>query len=55
MKDVLINIIGDYIANQAEGIASLDIPWIFSAILFTSLVVVTTWAFIRLIIGVLHD
>lgn len=55
MKDILINIIGSYIPFESEGIASLDIPWIFSALLFTSLVVIVTWSFTRLIIGVLHD
>lgn len=55
MKDTLLSIIGQYIPFEADGIASLDIAWIFSAVLLISLVIATTWAFVRIVVGVLHD
>lgn len=55
MKETLLAIIGQYVPFEAEGLASLDIPWLFSAILLICLIVVSTWAFVRIVVGVLHD
>lgn len=55
MKETILAIIGEYVPFEAEGLASLDIPWIFSALILGSLIIATTWAFVRLCVGVLHD
>lgn len=53
MKDILLEIIGEYVPLTGEGVATLDFPWIFSAILFICLICVTGWFACRLIVGVL--
>lgn len=56
MKDVLLNIIGEYTANaNASGVGVLDMPWLTAGVLFITLVACTTWFACRVIVGVLHD
>lgn len=56
MKDILLQIIGLYVPdNTVSGIGSLDIPWIFGALMFTCLICVTAWFACRIIVGILHD
>lgn len=56
MKDVLLDIIGEYVPfDTLEQNAMIDWPWIFSAILFVSLIIVTAWFACRIIVGVLKN
>lgn len=56
MKDVLLNIIGEYSANaDASGVGQLDMPWLVAGVLFITLIAVTAWFACRVIVGVLHD
>ena len=50
MKDILLEIIGDYVSVEGQtGVAALDWPFILSSILFISLICVTAWFACRLI------
>ena len=55
MKETILAIIGQYVPFEASGVASLDIPWIFSAIILCALIIGSTWAFVRIVVGVLRD
>lgn len=55
MKETIIAIIGQYMPFEAAGIAALDIPWIFSALILCALIIGSTWAFVRIVVGVLRD
>ena len=56
MKDILLDIIGEYEAIEvSETVTQLDWPWIASAVLFVSLIIMTSWFACKVICGVLRD
>lgn len=49
MKDILVSVIGEYVANDSlSGIGQLDVPWILAAIT----VVIGIYCVFRLIGGI---
>lgn len=49
MKDILVSVIGEYVANEtASGVGQLDVPWILAAIT----VVIGVYCVFRLVGGI---